>query len=61
MNYSGLSGKLLKSSRMLKNRGKLHLYFLSGRFPFQSISSYRQRKLKEAREAAEIEVAKYRK
>jgi hypothetical protein len=61
MNSSELREKPPRSSKMLRKKGKLPTFFLFGRFPLHRSSSFRQRKLKEAREAAEVEVAKYRK
>lgn len=60
MNSSELREKRPRSSKTLRKKGKLPTIFLNGRFPLHFPSSFRQRKLKEAREAAEIEVAKYR-
>ena len=61
-NFSELNAKLLLSSKMPKKRGKLYVYVskIETRL-FLSNLLFRQRKLKEAREAAESEVAKYRK
>ena len=59
MNCSRPKRKLMKSSKMPKKKGTVAFIF-HPEASFLLVISLRQRKLKEAREAAEHEVNKYR-